>query len=133
MLLKIRWTKHAYYRSMINNSKPHERWDVLNTIADKRKKSRDIKELTYEGNSVTESTEIANVLNTYFSNIGYKINNELKQTATQNTSAWMINPHGLKLHTITSDNIYKIINSLPDKKKVEYHKYQHSYINYYLI
>ena len=97
MLLKIRRTKQAYYRNMINNGKPHERWDVLNTIADKRKNSTDIKELTYEGNPVTESTEIANILNNYFSNMGHKINNELKHTATPNTSAWMINPHGLKL------------------------------------
>ena len=49
LLLNIQETKQRYYRKLINDSKPHAKWDVVNIIADKRKNSRDIQELVNDG------------------------------------------------------------------------------------
>ena len=97
MLLNIQETKQRYYRKLINDSKPHAKWDVMNIIADKRKNSRDIQELVNDGQIVTQPTDIANVLNMFFSSIGFKINNDLKQTVTTENSAWFLNPNGFKV------------------------------------
>ena len=100
LLLNIQETKQRYYRKLINDSKPHEQWDVMNIVADKRKNSRDIQELVNGGQIVTEPTDIAHLLNMFFSSIGFKINNDLKQTVTTENSAWFLNPNGFKLRHV---------------------------------
>ena len=94
-----------YYRKLINDSEPHEKWDVMNIIADKRKNARDIQEPVNGGQIVTQPTDIANVLNMFFSSIGFKINNDLKQTVTTENSAWFLNPNGFKLQHVTCSNV----------------------------
>ena len=60
VLLQIRQAKKCYYKALIDNSKPRDKWAVLNKIADKRKKSQDIAILNYENTTVTSQSEIAN-------------------------------------------------------------------------
>ena len=117
LLLNIQETKQRYYRKLINDSKPHEKCDVVNIIADKRKNSRDIPELVNDGKIVMQPTDIANVLNMFFSSIGYKINNDLKQTVTTENSAWFLNPSGFKLQHVTCANVLMTLNNLSNNKK----------------
>ena len=119
LLLNIQETKQRYYRKLINDSKPqcHEKWDVMNIIADKRKNSRDIQVLVNDGQIVTQPTDIANVLNMFFSSIGFKINNDLKQAVTTENSAWFLNPNGFKLQHVTCANVLMTLNNLSNNKK----------------
>ena len=89
----------------------------MNIIADKRKNSRDIPELVNDGKIVMQPTDIANVLNMFFSSIGYKINNDLKQTVTTENSAWFLNPSGFKLQHVTCANVLMTLNNLSNNKK----------------
>ena len=85
----------------------------MNIIADKRKNSKDIKELVNDGQIVTQPTDIANVLNMFFSSIGFKINNDLKKTVTTDNSAWFLNPNGFKLQHVTCANVLIVMLFFP--------------------
>ena len=117
LLFNIQETKQRYYRKLITDSKPHEKWDVMNIIADKRKNSKDIQELVNDGQIVTQPTDIANVLNMFFSSIGFKINNDLKKTVTTDNCAWFLNPNGFKLQHVTCANVLMTLNNLSNNKK----------------
>ena len=119
LLKQISYKNRLYNRKLINDSKPHETWDVMNIIADKRTNSRDNQELVNDGQIVTQPTDIANVLNMFFSSIGFKINNDLKQSVTTESSACFLNPNGFKLQHVTCANVLITLNNLSNTKKGE--------------
>ena len=101
VLLQIRQAKKCYYKALIDNSKPRDKWAVLNKIADKRKKSQDIAILNYENTTVTSQSEIANTLNKFISEIGSTINKDLTKVVPYNTTTLNSNPNGFKVECPT--------------------------------
>ena len=55
----------------------------------------------------------------FFSSIGFKINNDLKQSVTTESSAWFVNPNGFKLQHVTCANVLMTLNNLSNNKKGE--------------
>ena len=69
----------SYYTNIINmqahsTNKRSTVWSVIKKLSHKKNASQDLKELVFNNTSYTKPVDVANVLNTFFSTIGPKIN-----------------------------------------------------------
>ena len=112
--------KKQYYNAMINDSKPNNKWTVINALTNKHKPTKRIQEMQTAGRTVTTAIDIANAHNEFFSCIGATINNDLRQTNNINplaTAALDQNHNGFKFQPITTIDVTNILKTLPTKKK----------------
>ena len=75
----IRDAKRKYYdnkfKGVLNNAR--NTWKVINEILNKNKKKIVINEIDFEGQCVTNKTEMCNLFNNFFSTVGQKIHDNV--------------------------------------------------------
>ena len=75
----IKQAENIYYRKIFDDNKAstYKIWQELNKILkpEKHSKHNDIQKILWHGNYITNNTEIANVMNSYFCNIGKDLAN----------------------------------------------------------
>ena len=76
----VRKTKKLYYENEIKNnlSNPKGKWRVLNNLMGKKSKTDEINKINLTlCESVTQSKDIANALNTHFTEIGSNLASQI--------------------------------------------------------
>ena len=117
VLSRIRQTKKQYYSQIINAGKPGDKWTVLNTLTNKHKTTNNIKEITFNGKTVTDDLDIANSLNDFFSTIGSTINDDLRQNYNPILPNHNANLNGFKFNSITANDVINVLKYMPNNKK----------------
>lgn len=97
----------------INNSK--NLWSFINEKLGKNTKKNDYINFIYddEKSKVQDSFQIANCLNTYFSNVGNQLSNKIQQPATFQIKLPPINPNTIFL---SPTNSYEVLNIIKNMK-----------------
>ena len=101
----------------MHNSQPNDRWKVIRQLTNNVTRTNGIIELKYKNETYTDSTEITNVLNTFFSSIGSEINTELKERNQPDGPGWLINRTGFQFQPVTELDTISIISKLANNKK----------------
>ena len=117
VLSRIRQMKKQYYSQIINAGKPGDKWAVLNTLTNKHKTTNNIKEITFNGKTVTDDLDIANSLNDFFSTIGSTINDDLRQNYNPILPIHNVNLNGFKFNSITINDVINVLKYMPNNKK----------------
>ena len=117
MLSRIRQTKKQYYSQIINAGKHGDKWAVLNTLTNKHKTTNNIKEITFNGKTVTDDLDIANSLNDFFSTIGSTINYDLRQNYNPILPNHNVNLNGFKFNSITANDVINVLKYMSNNKK----------------
>jgi hypothetical protein len=75
----VKNTKAEYFMNTFNECEniPKEMWKVVNKLTNKCSKTTVISEIHQGDQVITNKSEIANALNTYFSEVGQKLANEI--------------------------------------------------------
>ena len=79
----VRRTKKLYYQDEIKNSagNPKETWKVLNNLMGKKTNGTELNKINInECDSVTKAKDIANALNTHFTDVGLKLASQIPST-----------------------------------------------------
>ena len=86
-----RAAKQTYYQTLIHESRQKNGWEVINKLTCKNKNKSETQELTcpVTHNTLTDSDDVANCFNTFFSNIGSEINNELAKYSPPSIEPWL--------------------------------------------
>jgi len=109
--------KNSFYREKIIESANNSRntWKIINEMTNNNRKTAEtqIKEIVDDnGNIHTDSTNIANTLNNYFTDIGTYLANQIP---TEDMKFEKLNPNSLFIGPTTTVEISNIINSLKNK------------------
>jgi hypothetical protein len=79
-----RTAKQTYYKNIlgINYSNPKKTWQILNSLRDNSKKNKDPlnKDFKINGEATSDTKQIANGFNIFFTNIGPTLENKIKTT-----------------------------------------------------
>jgi hypothetical protein len=119
----LRQSKQKYYSDNLNlNVKnPKRSWELLKEAANLNKSRTEIEKLYSNGRNITDKLEIANEFNDFFSSIGVKIAESVKQT-TIKPEDYMPNLENLvnlDLGTVNQAHICDIIKSLQPKNSCD--------------
>ncbi|CAB4015173.1 RNA-directed DNA polymerase from transposon X-element [Paramuricea clavata] len=75
----IRTSKESYFKSKLSNSNnSKESWQSINELLNKKSKTSQIREINFEGETVINDEKIAAGFNEYFSTIGSKLSEGIK-------------------------------------------------------
>ena len=88
----VKAAKREYFSRNIENSKGDLRktWKLINKLSSRQQKTTDIQEVKKGGQSITSASEIAEVFNTHFTNIGERLASEIPKVDKEPES--FINP-----------------------------------------
>ena len=88
----VKAAKREYFSRNIENSKGDLRktWKLINELSSRQQKTTDIQEVKKGGQSITSASEIAEVFNTHFTNIGERLASEIPKVDKEPES--FINP-----------------------------------------
>ena len=116
----IKIAKESYYKKSFNVHKndPQRTWQTINELTS-RKNNTFVKELTVNGVSVTNPTDLSDAFNEHFSTIGLKLANEIPPTANGNKSCLeYLNITDQRFHfTLTSSSqVFSLLNKLSKSK-----------------
>jgi sarcosine oxidase/L-pipecolate oxidase len=119
----LRQSKQRYYSENLNRNvkNPKRSWELLKEAANLNKTRSEIDKLCINGNNITDKLEIANEFNDFFSSIGVKIAESVKQTTVKPEDYMpnLENVQNLDLGTVNSAHICDIIKSLQTKNSCD--------------
>ena len=79
----IRTSKENYFKAKLSDSKnSKESWQFINELLNKNSKTSQIREINFDGKTVTKDEEIAAGFNEYFSTIGSMLSKAIKDCDT---------------------------------------------------
>ena len=114
----VKAAKREYFSRNIENSKADLRktWKLINELSSRQQKTTDIQEVKKGGQSITSASEIAEVFNTHFTNIGERLASEIPKVDKEPES--FINPTDktFSFRKIQEKEVFELINKL-DKTK----------------
>ena len=114
----VKAAKREYFSRNIENSKGDLRktWKLINELSSRQQKTTDIQEVKKGGQSITSASEIAEVFNTHFTNIGERLASEIPKVDKEPES--FINPTDktFSFKKIQEKEVFELINKL-DKTK----------------
>jgi hypothetical protein len=84
LIRKTEHARNAYYKQLVQNLTPNDRWKVINEIRGHGKNESEIVRLEYNQTITENQTDIANTLNRFFVSIGQSTFEEVSQDARQN-------------------------------------------------
>lgn len=113
----LKSAKAKYYENFfISDTSNKKMWNEINQIKGKSKQNNIIKKIKVEDKLIENDTQIANALNNFFSTVGEKMNTNFK-TSDIDFHRYMPIPldKSIKLNYVTEEEIYKIIDKMPNK------------------
>ena len=113
----IRSTKKLYYHQLLDQNRNNLRrtWSVIKEVMGQDRSTSSIDSVSVGGSLVTESSAIANHLNTYFTSIGSTLSNEIPPTGIDPLSYLNTNiNHSFFMSPITAEELRSCILKLKD-------------------
>ena len=117
----IRTAKKLHYEQLFHKYKKDikQTWCTINSILNKSRKTQDIPD-SFHGNNdtnITEKCEIANSFNTFFTQVGPKLANNIDIPQGKSYSDYPTEPSKsiFNFHNIEETDIMQIIDNLPNK------------------
>lgn len=108
--------KHEKYEIAKNQHSPRNLWRIIdNKIGKKTRNINNIKYLKVGNNKVTEANEIAEHMNSFFSNIGQQLSNTIRQPQNTNIPLPPMNNSSIFLQSTNRIEIRKIILQMGNK------------------
>ena len=116
----IRAAKLIYYEQLFNKYKNDTRktWKTINEILQRSNKKRSLPMYFGEGDcKITDTVEIANTFNLFFTNIGQHLANKIKHTSNRNHSFYLTGNSELlfQFQEINEESLIKITDKFPAK------------------
>ena len=121
----LRKSKILHYQDQLlkNVNNPKKTWDLFNEITGRGNPAGKITEIRSTNKTVTNSKDIANHFNDFFSSIGHKISNQIDNTNISPISylenSFPNAPPDFNFDQITPTNIIDILKILPAKKSTD--------------
>ena len=114
----IRTSKENYFKAKLSDSKnSKESWQFINELLNKNSKTSQIREINFDGKTVTKDEEIAAGFNEYFSTIGSMLFKAIKDCDTDPLSFLTVTHDNIfNFNFITIDEVISALNLLPPKK-----------------
>lgn len=110
-------TENNYFREKIQREKNNSKkmWKNINSLMKSNKKAEQIEKIYTNNKTITNEKEIANEMNTYFSNIGKVLDEKINNN--YNFLDYLSDPYhnSIYLEDTNEEEIIKIINKLPNK------------------
>ena len=106
------------YKSDIRNT-----WKSINEVLSKKgNKNTSPTSLNVNGNEITNTSEIANTFNTFFTNIGNELANKINYSGTKDFTYYLRNRQNQKftLNEVNEQTVTRIIVNLPAKNSCGY-------------
>ena len=121
ILQQINQAKKAYYTSIINKqahstNKRSTIWSVIKQLSNKNNASQELKELVLNNTIYTKPVDVANVLNTFCSTIGQKINADMHKLASPSFDSSKLNINGFRFEQVDASIVNCILLSLSNHK-----------------
>ena len=121
ILQQINQAKKAYYTNIINKqahstNKRSTIWSVIKQLSHKNNASQELKELVLNNTIYTKPVDVANVLNTFFSTIGQKINADMHKLASPSFDSSKLNINGFRFEQVDASIVNCILLSLSNHK-----------------
>ena len=116
----IRKAKSDYYSNVFKNSSnnPKQFWSTISNILGHQNKSNIFEKIIVNGTEFSESNQIANHFNEYFTSVGPKLNEQIPTSNIEPTSFLSFNQvNSFYFRSTTPFEISCIINSLKKKSK----------------
>ena len=114
----VKNTKTRYYRETIDKTKnnPKKMWKHINQLIGRGSKSTNIPYINFNGNSSSNSNDIADTFNTYFTEIGQDLADQIPQT--NNSIDEFIEPvsHTFKFKNISIQEVRNVLEKLNTSK-----------------
>ena len=111
----LKESERMYYQDMFENYRGNmkQTWNVIKRILNKNKKSITMNTIQHAGKTVTDSTEIANVFNNFFTNVGTDLAKKISFT-NKLPSSFLKDKiyNSMVLEQVTPDELDKIIHGL---------------------
>ena len=113
-----------YYNNLIDNTKASIKtlWNTFGPIVCPRKgkQKQYIHNIMHDGKSVTKQSEIAEIFNSYFCNIGTNLEQQLPKVQNNNFCESMPNllPNSMFLEPVSEEELLKLINNLKSNKSI---------------
>ena len=118
----LRLSKKMYFETELEKKQKDSRatWKILNESINKQSaKSNEIKEITVNGQRLTDPTVMANEFNTYFSNIANVIRAKIPESSVRPESFAPPCEHEFLLEMCSPDQVNNIIQSLETKTSLD--------------
>ena len=119
----IRNAKKLYYHSQLHTHKsnPAKTWNIIRDIIKTNKDNSSTSELYIQGNTVTDKKQIVFEFNKYFSEIGNKLANNLKNN-TNNYEKYLLNeiPSKFTFKNVNEHDINAVFKELHPKNSAGY-------------
>ena len=114
----IKSAKVAYYNNYFNENLGNIKnaWKGVNMIMGKDSLSTEIKDITVDGMSYTSPSEICNVLNAHFVQVGPNLANSIPEANINFDKYITPSQHSFSLMETTNDIVYRLIQSMPLNK-----------------
>ena len=106
------------YKSDIRNT-----WKSINEVLSKKgNKNTSPTSLNVNGNEITNTSEITNMFNTFFTNIGNELANKINYSGTKDFTYYLRNRQNQKftLNEVNEQTVTRIIENLPAKNSCGY-------------
>ena len=121
ILQQINQAKKAYYTNIINKqahstNKRSTIWSVIKQLSHKNNASQELKELVLNNTIYTKPVDVANVLNTFCSTIGQKINADMHKLASPSFDSSKLNINGFRFEQVDASIVNCILLSLSNHK-----------------
>ena len=81
-LIRLSKKEHFADKLIKNKKNPKKTWEIFNEAINKKKNSDKIKELSINGKTITDNSEMAEGFNKFFANIGQKISKSIPPNST---------------------------------------------------
>ena len=115
----IKASKRSYYINLFNNFKNNTKklWESLNTLNKSPKPKSNISNIISNNKLLTRPVDIANEFNSYFANVGSKLDEKLPPAQSDPMEFMTGNyPNSMQVPYVTLCDVTKIIKSLKNKK-----------------
>ena len=114
----IRTSKESYFMSKLSNSNnSKESWQSINELLNKKSKTSQIREINFDGETVINDEKIAAGFNEYFSTIGSKLAEGIKDGDIDPLSFMTVTHDDIfNFNFITIDEVIDALNLIQSKK-----------------
>jgi Reverse transcriptase (RNA-dependent DNA polymerase) len=120
-LIRIAKKNDTQERLEKNKKNPKKTWDILKELTGNSKNNCNIEKISSAGVEITDSSEMANVFNKFFSGVGTKISNSVEATNANFNDYLNENPNTIPLEfgQLSQAEFISIINKLESKSSTD--------------
>ena len=114
----IKTSKASYYSNAFSQSKGNSRktWQTINELTSRRTNNTTVKEFKSNGSIISNSSELSNAFNDYFSTIGLRLASEIPPNDNNNDLSYInninVNHNKFSFSSTSSSIVFSHLNKL---------------------